>query len=93
MAALENIDACVFDAYGTLFDVAAAAKQCQDDLGDNPVLTVTNMGSEVHLDLTRAAGANPTLTYGWEVSPSGPWLSATDGTGSPLLFYLFPVAP
>ena len=35
MAAMENIDACVFDAYGTLFDVVAAAKHCQDDLGDN----------------------------------------------------------
>ena len=26
------IDACVFDAYGTLFDVAAAAARCRDDL-------------------------------------------------------------
>ena len=34
MPALTNIDACVFDAYGTLFDVTAAAKNCQDDLGD-----------------------------------------------------------
>lgn len=31
---LENIGACVFDAYGTLFDVAAAAAHCKDDLGD-----------------------------------------------------------
>ena len=31
---LENIGACVFDAYGTLFDVASAAAQCKDDLGD-----------------------------------------------------------
>jgi len=35
MAALENVDACVFDAYGTLFDVIAAAKHCQEDLGDD----------------------------------------------------------
>jgi 2-haloacid dehalogenase len=34
MPALTNIDACVFDAYGTLFDVTAAAKSCQGDLGD-----------------------------------------------------------
>ncbi len=34
MAAIDNIDACVFDAYGTLFDVAAAASHCQEDLGD-----------------------------------------------------------
>lgn len=31
---LTNIGACVFDAYGTLFDVAAAAAHCKDDLGD-----------------------------------------------------------
>ncbi len=31
---LENVEACVFDAYGTLFDVAAAASHCRDDLGD-----------------------------------------------------------
>lgn len=32
--ALEKIGACVFDAYGTLFDLAAAAAHCKDDLGD-----------------------------------------------------------
>ena len=31
---MQDIDACVFDAYGTLFDVAAAAAHCRDDLGD-----------------------------------------------------------
>ena len=33
-AQIEDIDACVFDAYGTLFNVAAAASQCRDALGD-----------------------------------------------------------
>ncbi len=33
-AKIENIGACVFDAYGTMFDVAAAAAQCRDALGD-----------------------------------------------------------
>ena len=33
-AKIEDIGACVFDAYGTLFDVAAAAARCKDDLGD-----------------------------------------------------------
>ena len=32
--ALDDVGACVFDAYGTLFDVAAAAARCRDDLGD-----------------------------------------------------------
>ena len=32
-AKIEDIGACVFDAYGTLFDVNAAAAQCCDALG------------------------------------------------------------
>jgi 2-haloacid dehalogenase len=32
--ALEGIRACVFDAYGTLFDYASAASACRDVLGD-----------------------------------------------------------
>ena len=31
---LVGVRACVFDAYGTLFDFAAAAKGCRDGLGD-----------------------------------------------------------
>ena len=31
---LAGIGACVFDAYGTLFDVASAAAQARDELGD-----------------------------------------------------------
>jgi len=33
--ALAGIKACVFDAYGTLFDFASAAKSCGDVLGDD----------------------------------------------------------
>jgi len=35
MADIDGIKACVFDAYGTLFDFNAAAAHCRDDLGDN----------------------------------------------------------
>ncbi len=31
---LNVVQACVFDAYGTLFDFAAAARSCRDVLGD-----------------------------------------------------------
>ena len=31
---LEGIRACVFDAYGTLFDFNSAAARCRDELGD-----------------------------------------------------------
>jgi 2-haloacid dehalogenase len=34
MLKLRGIDACVFDAYGTLFDVNSAAREAQDSLGD-----------------------------------------------------------
>jgi 2-haloacid dehalogenase len=33
-ARIEGIRACVFDAYGTLFDFASAAARCRDELGD-----------------------------------------------------------
>src|SRR5215217_2790602 len=37
---LEGIKACVFDAYGTLFDFASAAAACRDTLGvDTAALT------------------------------------------------------
>ena len=32
---LRGVQACVFDAYGTLFDFAAAARKCRDVLGDD----------------------------------------------------------
>jgi 2-haloacid dehalogenase len=32
---LQNIDACVFDAYGTLFDFNSAASAAKDELGDD----------------------------------------------------------
>ena len=32
---LRGVQACVFDAYGTLFDFAAAARKCRDKLGDD----------------------------------------------------------
>jgi 2-haloacid dehalogenase len=34
MIRLRNIEACVFDAYGTLFDFNSAAARCRDVLGD-----------------------------------------------------------
>src|SRR6202158_824094 len=33
-APIRGIRACVFDAYGTLFDVAAAARTCGSELGE-----------------------------------------------------------
>ena len=35
MQPIKGIKACVFDAYGTLFDFASAARDCRDVLGDD----------------------------------------------------------
>ena len=31
---MRNVTTCVFDAYGTLFDVNSAAAKCKEKLGD-----------------------------------------------------------
>lgn len=35
MTALSEVRACVFDAYGTLFDFASAARGCRSEIGDD----------------------------------------------------------
>jgi len=44
-----SVRACVFDAYGTLFDFASAARRCRDVLGDIP-------GFAPHKDVTPISG-------------------------------------
>jgi 2-haloacid dehalogenase len=50
--ALSGIKACVFDAYGTLFDYASAATCCRDALGDK-------------LDALNALWRDEQLQYTW----------------------------
>ena len=50
--ALPGIKACVFDAYGTLFDYASAAARCRDVLGDR-------------LDAVNALWREKQLQYTW----------------------------
>jgi 2-haloacid dehalogenase len=39
-AGIDDVQACVFDAYGTLFDTGSAAARCEAELGDHaPALT------------------------------------------------------
>lgn len=52
MAALSGIRACVFDAYGTLFDYASAAARCRDALG-------------ARLDRLNALWRDKQLQYTW----------------------------
>jgi 2-haloacid dehalogenase len=48
---LIGIKACVFDAYGTLFDFATAARRCQDELGDR-VAKLTTLWRDKQLQYT-----------------------------------------
>jgi 2-haloacid dehalogenase len=50
-AQLTGIRACVFDAYGTLFDYASAPARCRDVLGDQ-VTSVTTLWREKQLQYT-----------------------------------------
>jgi 2-haloacid dehalogenase len=50
-APLPGIRACVFDAYGTLFDYAAAAASCRDVLGDK-LGALTTLWREKQLQYT-----------------------------------------
>lgn len=53
---LDDIRACVFDAYGTLFDFASAAKACRDVLGDdNEKLTALWRDKQLQYTWLRAA--------------------------------------
>ena len=54
-AELSAIDACVFDAYGTLFDVGSAAKRCADVLGAKAdTLAVQWRTSQLHYTWLRS---------------------------------------
>ncbi len=50
-AQLIGIRACVFDAYGTLFDYASAAARCRDALGDQAT-ALTSLWREKQLQYT-----------------------------------------
>jgi 2-haloacid dehalogenase len=51
-AGIEGVRACVFDAYGTLFDFASAAARCRDELGER-------------LDALAALWRDKQLQYTW----------------------------
>lgn len=72
---LPNIDACVFDAYGTLFDVNSAARSAQDVLAEN---------WQPLAELWRAKQ----LQYTWLRSLSGSYADFWQVTGDALDFAL-----
>jgi 2-haloacid dehalogenase len=72
---LSGIKACVFDAYGTLFDFAAAAKGCRDVLGDD-------------IDKLTAIWRDKQLQYTWLRAVQGRHADFWQVTGDALDFAL-----
>ena len=73
--ALAGIKACVFDAYGTLFDYASAAARCRDVLGDK-------------LDALNARWREKQLQYTWLRALQGRHADFWQVTGDALDFAL-----
>ena len=74
-AALAGIKACVFDAYGTLFDYASAAARCRDVLSDR-------------LDAVSALWREKQLQYTWLRALQGRHADFWQVTGDALDFAL-----
>jgi 2-haloacid dehalogenase len=66
-AALSGIKVCVFDAYGTLFDFASAAKRCRDVLGDD-VDRLTALWRDKQLQYTWLRAAQGRHADFWQVT-------------------------
>jgi 2-haloacid dehalogenase len=66
-APLTGIRACVFDAYGTLFDFASAATRCGDVLGDR-VSSLTALWRDKQLQYTWLRAAQHRHADFWQVT-------------------------
>src|SRR5438105_10074150 len=64
---MPGIKACVFDAYGTLFDFASAARGCHDVLGDN-VDKVTALWRDKQIQYTWLRAAQGSHADFWQVT-------------------------
>jgi 2-haloacid dehalogenase len=64
---LTGIKACVFDAYGTLFDFATAAQKCRDVLGDD-IDKLTALWRDKQLQYTWLRAAQHRHADFWQVT-------------------------
>ncbi len=64
---MSRIHACVFDAYGTLFDYASAAGKCKDQLGDR-LAPFAAMWRDKQLQYTGLRAAQSRHTDFWQVT-------------------------
>ena len=64
---LRGVQGCVFDAYGTLFDFAAAARNCSDVLGDD-IDRLTALWRDKQLQYTWLRAAQGRHADFWQVT-------------------------
>src|SRR6516164_2217236 len=64
---LRGVQGCVFDAYGTLFDFAAAARNCRDVLGDD-IDRLTALWRDKQLQYTWLRAAQGRHADFWQVA-------------------------
>ena len=64
---LRGIQSCVFDAYGTLFDFAAAARNCRDLVGDD-IDRLTTLWRDKQLQYTWLRAAQGRHADFWQVT-------------------------
>ena len=64
---LRGVQGCVFDAYGTLFDFAAAARSCREVLGDD-IGQLTALRREKQLQYTWLRAAQGRHVDFWQVT-------------------------
>jgi 2-haloacid dehalogenase len=69
-APLTGVRACVFDAYGTLFDFASAARSCRDVLGDQ-VDRLTALWRDKQLQYTWLRAVQGRHAEFWQVTGDG----------------------
>lgn len=82
---LHGIQACVFDAYGTLFDFAAAARRCKDELGTD-VDRLTALWRDKQLQYTWLRAAAGRHADFWQVTGDAlDFALETLGIGKPIL--------
>jgi 2-haloacid dehalogenase len=67
MKRLDGIKACVFDAYGTLFDFASAAARCQD-VPDQKLGALTTLWRERQLQYTWLRSLQGNFADFWQVT-------------------------
>ena len=67
MTQLDGIKACVFDAYGTLFDFASAAARCQD-VPDQKLSALTQLWREKQLQYTWLRSLQGDFADFWQVT-------------------------